>query len=208
MPSDAEASSDQSEPGREERAAGPDAGSSAIAETTECPNCGRVFVGEYCPSCGQEASLSVSPVDVVGGFFRELVDVERGFGPTLVGLTLQPGETLRGYLQGGRAGLASPGRYLVAAMILSLGIQQLLGWVGAADVPFNASALQEDRTSVAAEEGAAFFAKTPFTALEQWTLFYQEMAVLTVDFRTVSGMPYTHSPNSEAGYFCTCAGRF
>lgn len=180
MPSDAEASSDQSEPDREEPSPGPDAGSSAIAETTECPNCGRVFVGDYCPSCGQEARLSVSPIDVVGGFFRELVDVERGFGPTLVGLTLRPGETLRGYLQGGRAGLASPGRYLVAAMILSLGIQQLLGWAGAADVPFDASGLQEARSSAAAGEGpAAFFVETLYTALEQWARLYQEIAVLT-----------------------------
>jgi hypothetical protein len=117
---------------------------------------------------------------VVGGFFRELVDVERGFGPTLVGLTLRPGETLRGYLQGGRAGLASPGRYLLAAMILSLGIQQLLGWAGAVDAPFDASALQEGRTSVAAEAGpAAFFVETLYAALEQWTLLYQEMSVLT-----------------------------
>jgi hypothetical protein len=67
----------------------------AVVETTECANCGRVFTGNYCPKCGQEADPSVSTPAVIGGFFRELVDIENGFWPTFVGLTLRPGNTLR-----------------------------------------------------------------------------------------------------------------
>ncbi|MFB6232335.1 MAG: hypothetical protein ABEL04_14390 [Salinibacter sp.] len=72
----------------------PDREDEAIVQTTECPNCGRIFAGDYCPTCGQEADPSSSVAGVIGGFFRELVDLENGFGATLVGLTLRPGQEL------------------------------------------------------------------------------------------------------------------
>lgn len=59
----------------------------------------------------------MSVTGVIGGFFRELVDVDSGLWPTFVGLTLRPGETLRQYLSGIRKGLTSPGRYLLAAVM-------------------------------------------------------------------------------------------
>jgi hypothetical protein len=107
----------------------------AVVETIECANCGRVFTGNYCPECGQEADPSVSATAVIGGFFRELVDIENGFWPTFVGLTLRPGKTLRRYLSGVRKGLASPGRYLLTAVVVVVGIRQLNRWVGAEPPP-------------------------------------------------------------------------
>jgi len=107
----------------------------AVVETTECANCGRVFTGNYCPGCGQEADPSVSATAVIGGFFRELVDVESGFWPTFVGLTLRPGNTLQQYLSGVRKGLVSPGRYLLAAVVVSVGTRQLGRWIGANSPP-------------------------------------------------------------------------
>lgn len=89
--------------------------SEAVVETTECPNCGRVFTGTYCPDCGQEADPSVSVTDVLGGFFRELADTEGGLWNTLVGLTMRPGKALSRYLGGARKGLLNPGRYLLVA---------------------------------------------------------------------------------------------
>jgi len=91
----------------------------AVVETKECPNCGRIFAGNYCPSCGQEADSSISFLDVVSGFFREPVDLESGVGPTFVGLTLAPGKTLRRYLEGERKQFATPGRYLLGAAVVS-----------------------------------------------------------------------------------------
>lgn len=103
--------------------------SDAVVKTTECPNCGRTFVGNYCPDCGQESEPSTSVTDVVGGFFRELVDIERGVWPTFVGLTLRPGLTLRKYLKGVRKGLARPGRYLIGALVVAFGTDQVLRWL-------------------------------------------------------------------------------
>ncbi|WP_263787958.1 hypothetical protein [Salinibacter grassmerensis] len=53
--------------------------SGAVAQTTECPNCRRTFIGDYCPSYGQAAEPPVSVTSVIGGFFRELVDIKNGF---------------------------------------------------------------------------------------------------------------------------------
>lgn len=118
---------EQTTPGEELRAEGTD---DAVVETVECPHCGRRFVGDYCPDCGQEANPSVSATGVVGGFFRELVDVERGFWPTLIELTLRPGDTLQRFLRGVRTGLASPGRYLLAVVLFNIVVARLLRWTG------------------------------------------------------------------------------
>ncbi len=110
-----------------------------MIETTKCPNCGRAFVGDYCPACGQEADPSTSIVEVLGGFFRELVDIESGFWPTLVGLTVRPGKVLRAYLGGIRKGVTNPGRYLLAAVVVDVAVDRLLAWVGAKDLSWTNS---------------------------------------------------------------------
>jgi hypothetical protein len=102
-----------------------------IIETTECPHRGRAFVGDYCPASGQEADPSTSIVEVLGGFFRELVDVESGFWPTFVRLAVRPGRVLRAYLGGVRKRLTNPGRYLLAAVVVDVAVDRLLAWVGA-----------------------------------------------------------------------------
>jgi hypothetical protein len=112
----------------EEETATPSEGS---PEPIECPNCGHEFTGNYCPECGQEANPSVSLTEVIGGFFRQFGDLEHGFWPTFVGLTVRPGEVLQGYLGGVRKGLMSPGRYLLAALVDDVGADRLLVWIGA-----------------------------------------------------------------------------
>lgn len=114
----------------ENASGGKDSPGERVVETVECPNCGRRFVGDYCPGCGQEADPSPSVTGVIGGFFRELVDLEGGFWPTFVGLTFRPGQVLRDYLSGVRAGLISPGRYLLAAVVISFGVRQGLIQLG------------------------------------------------------------------------------
>lgn len=104
--------------------------SAAVVETTECPNCGRTFVGDYCPECGQEAEPTTSLGDVFGGLLRELVDLERGFWATFVGLSLRPGTTLIDYLEGARRTLVTPGRYLAGTLVVAFGTHRLLLLLG------------------------------------------------------------------------------
>ena len=104
--------------------------SEALLETHTCPNCGRAFVGDYCPDCGQEVSRDLSILDVFSGFFREVIDIENGFWPTLRGLTLQPGTVLKRYLDGARQCLMHPGRYLLASVVTSYAVFWGLGRAG------------------------------------------------------------------------------
>ena len=159
--------------------------SEAVVETAECPNCGRQFVGDYCPSCGQEADPSVSATGVAGGFVRGLVDVENGLWATFVGLTLRPGKTLQQYLSGVRKGLVSPGRYLLAAVVAAVGADQLSRWAGANPTPVNdldvqtAGGKREAFEASAAYLGSAverfpilwFLLIAVPLALSLWTLF-------------------------------------
>jgi hypothetical protein len=93
--------------------------SRALIETQTCPGCGRASAGDYCPDCGREVGREPSVVSVFSGLFREIADIESGFWPTLRALSLRPGRALGRYLRGDRRGLMHPGRYLLAAIILS-----------------------------------------------------------------------------------------
>jgi uncharacterized membrane protein len=103
--------------------------SEASVDTVECPNCGRVFTGTYCPDCGQEANRELSTVEVFGDFFRELVDTERGFWHTFKGLMLRPGTTVRRYLEGEHRPFMSPGRYLLVSAVIGGVLTQILQWI-------------------------------------------------------------------------------
>lgn len=141
--------------------------SSAGSGPTTCPNCGREFEGVYCPSCGQEADPSVTVTGVAGDFFREFADLEGGFWATLVGLTLRPAAVLRRYLRGARAGLVSPGRYLLAALVISYGTLWVLVWAGFLQTP--GSYLDSAALSEADQQAVRVFAEAiPRVYQSQW----------------------------------------
>jgi len=144
--------------------------SEASVETIECPNCGHEFADNYCPECGQEADPSASVLDVIGGFFRELVDVEHGFWPTFVGLTLRPGKVLRQYLSGVRAGLASPGRYLLAAIVVDVIGERFLAWIGATEAAWSDS--ESTSTTSGGAETAEGFDEVIDMAREQLDIIF------------------------------------
>lgn len=111
-------------------AMGTDNGSAARDEPTVCANCSHSFVGTYCPNCGQKRGSSVTVLDLVSGFFREVMDLEGGFWPTAKGLTLSPGRTLQRYLSGARRSYMHPGRYLLASIVIATLVMQAMTWAG------------------------------------------------------------------------------
>ncbi len=102
----------------------------SLTRTNECQNCGRRFVGEYCPQCGQRATPPTSALGVLSVFFRELADIEGGLWPSMWALTTRPGEALSRYLGGARQGLMHPGRYLLASIVVAFGTDRALTWIG------------------------------------------------------------------------------
>ncbi|MCS3663247.1 hypothetical protein GGP65_000850 [Salinibacter ruber] len=103
----------------------------AVPET--CANCGRTFVGDYCPACGQRAEPELSIISILGGFVRELIDTERGLWRTFRDLTLHPGTAVRAYLAGARQPFTNPGRYLLVGALVITAFSATLQGVGAPD---------------------------------------------------------------------------
>lgn len=64
----------------------------AVAEITECSSCG--LPAATLQTAGKRPIRPVA--NVIGGSFRALVNVENGFWPTFVGLTLRPERLLAG----------------------------------------------------------------------------------------------------------------
>jgi hypothetical protein len=133
-----------------------------VAETIECPSCGQRFASDYCPKCGQKSEPAASTSGIFEDFARELFDIEQGFLETLRALTFSPGQVLQTYLEGGRRQIMSPGRYLVAALVIQYVAIQGLKWTGAL-APVTRAALGESSgliprdASVALQETAATF---------------------------------------------------
>ncbi|WP_103021181.1 DUF3667 domain-containing protein [Salinibacter altiplanensis] len=96
-----------------------------------CANCGRTFIGDYCPGCGQRAEPALSILHILGGFVRELVDTERGLWRTFRDLTLRPGTAVQDYLTGTRRPFTSPGRYLLVGALVITVLAATLEGIGA-----------------------------------------------------------------------------
>jgi len=63
-----------------------------------------------------------------------------------------------------RAGLISPGRYLLAAVVVGVGVDQFLAWIGASDLPWAESEASPSSNGAEAEEG---FGKALDVAVDQ-----------------------------------------
>lgn len=158
----------------------------ALAETTECPACGRRFVGDYCPDCGQEAEPSASTGGILEDFARELFDIEQGFLETLKALTVRPGRALRDYLDGNRSHLMSPGRYLLAAILIHYAANQGLVGLGILAPTFPTSpeeqtvyreAVRAVSQFVLSQEGRVLYrlSEVGVLALLLWRLFCRQL---------------------------------
>ncbi len=85
-----------------------------MAKKVKCRNCGTVFIGNFCPNCGQNADVHRFTFSyLLKETFISSLDIENGFFSTIKTLSLNPGEAIRNYLNGKRLSLAVPVRYLI-----------------------------------------------------------------------------------------------
>lgn len=78
-------------------------------EEHRCLNCGTLFVGNFCPNCGQSAkvkrlSISQGVMDLVSIF----TNFENGFVHTCLELCYRPGYMMRDYIEGHRKEYVKP----------------------------------------------------------------------------------------------------
>ena len=72
-------------------------------ESCTCRNCETIYIGNYCPRCGQSRKtpryrFSNALKNILGGF----TNIDNGFGRTLIDLLYRPGYMIRDFIDGKR----------------------------------------------------------------------------------------------------------
>lgn len=102
-------------------------------ELRQCRNCGRDFVGNYCPCCGQKAGVGrLSWKTVSQGIMNVWGAGDRSMPYSLVQLLGRPGYLIGDYLDGKRQVCYPPFRMLLIVSVFYLIISNLMGeggWV-------------------------------------------------------------------------------
>lgn len=94
---------------------GPSEPTLALQETTLCPNCENRHVGPYCNECGQRQLGRLTLWRLARKVAERVFEFERGFWPTVSGLTVDPGQVLRQYVGGKRRRYVNPASYFLVA---------------------------------------------------------------------------------------------
>ncbi len=118
------------------------------SETVCCKNCGERFVGNYCPRCGQDATVRALrfmdiPIDLFGSFFC----MDRGFFATMWQLFTRPGYLIRDFLQGKRTSYFRPFQCIFALAAFYVLVALLLNpdaMAGDAGIDMTEQALTEN----------------------------------------------------------------
>jgi hypothetical protein len=102
-------------------------------KTIVCKNCGKEFIGSYCPICGQEAKTSrLNFSSFTDSLFSGLTNISRGFGFTMINLFSRPGYMLNDFIKGKRIFFTKPFQmlfvlaavYAVLSQLFALGNEQ------------------------------------------------------------------------------------
>lgn len=90
----------------------------------QCLNCGALVEEEFCGQCGQKtATVRLSTSVIVKQFLESVLHIRKGFPYTVKQLILNPGKSIRGFVDGGRVNWYKPLAFvmlcgLVAGVVL------------------------------------------------------------------------------------------
>lgn len=77
--------------------------------TTSCLNCSTIFSGNYCPVCGQKATVKrLTAVGILVDVFTFFTNMEDGFLYTSWNFLIKPGTSSIQYLTGKRKDYQKP----------------------------------------------------------------------------------------------------
>lgn len=95
--------------------------------TNICLHCGHVYVGRYCPNCGQKAKVQrLTMIGIIEESAEIITNFDHSFIRTLVELFYRPGYMIRDYLQGHRICYFKPIQLLAFMTTLYLAVSYLL----------------------------------------------------------------------------------
>lgn len=78
-------------------------------EHTVCKNCGNIFQGSFCNTCGQKASVArITWNSIMHYLLHAFFHLDDGFFYTIRQMIIRPGHTIREYLEGKRQAHYNP----------------------------------------------------------------------------------------------------
>ena len=98
-------------------------------ERHECKNCDEIFVGNFCPHCGQNAhEHRVDAHYFLHDIPHSVFHVDNGFFYTIKMLFTKPGQMVKDFLDGKRARYFRPIAYVMVMTALSALLVKLFDW--------------------------------------------------------------------------------
>lgn len=85
----------------------------------QCKNCEFDFKGNYCPECGQKATISRFDFAFFVRKFFDSFDLDQGFFYTIGVLVYKPGSSIRKYIEGERINYYNPLKLLLITGAIS-----------------------------------------------------------------------------------------
>ncbi|MFN5548634.1 MAG: DUF3667 domain-containing protein [Bacteroidota bacterium] len=83
-----------------------------------CPNCSKVFDGNYCTNCGQKYLITPYSFRNVLLWLTDVFDFNRGFFITLYHLVVKPSYVVSTYLRGNTKVYVSPFKYFLLVLTI------------------------------------------------------------------------------------------
>jgi hypothetical protein len=102
--------------------------------SSQCANCGTVFAGDYCPSCGQRAHIHRSLAAIGHDIMHGVLHLDGKLWHTLPLLAFKPGELTRRYIVGERAKFVSPMAMFLFTVFAMFAVFQMVGISAPTDI--------------------------------------------------------------------------
>ena len=108
-----------------------------------CANCKTVFVGHFCPECGQKAHLHRSLAAIGHDIMHGVLHLDGKLWETLPLLAFRPGELTRRYIAGERAKFVSPMAMFLFTVFAMFAVFQMVGIGAPTDLKVEASLTEQ-----------------------------------------------------------------
>lgn len=96
-------------------------------DLVNCVHCGHPGSGTYCSNCGEElVEKELTLFSVVNGFFKTILNLDKGLLLVLKSMVLNPKEFCFSYLKGRRKGIVNPITFLFISITLSILFENMI----------------------------------------------------------------------------------
>lgn len=140
----------------------------------ECKNCSEIFVGNYCPNCGQNAhEHRVDASYFLHDIPHSVFHVDHGFFYTMKMLFTSPGQMISDFLNGKRIRYFRPIAYVMVMTALSTLLVKLIDWLTMKTLEFKSVQIHETHNFFEHYFSVFIFLMIPFASVVTWMFFFR-----------------------------------